>query len=72
VWPLLVVLSFTAVSMNLEDSLVRPLVGLLSPLAPSPFAPPDEPSLPPADAKIDRGQALAIAQVLPSRPARHS
>jgi uncharacterized iron-regulated membrane protein len=38
VWGLLMVIAFTSVSMNLGDQVVRPVVALFSPLAPSPFA----------------------------------
>jgi len=37
VWPLLLLVAVTSVSMNLEHQVVRPLISLVSPLAPSPF-----------------------------------
>lgn len=63
IWLLLLILAVTSVSMNLERQVVRPLVGLVSPLTPSPFASRtpvtlDEQIVP----QIDRRQALAIAE----------
>ncbi len=37
VWPLLLVLGVTAISMNLGNEVMRPLVGAISPLSASPF-----------------------------------
>jgi uncharacterized iron-regulated membrane protein len=39
-WPVLLVFGFTAISMNLGDEVVRPLVGVFSPLQDDPFASP--------------------------------
>ncbi|RKT49634.1 putative iron-regulated membrane protein [Azonexus fungiphilus] len=51
VWALLLILAFTSVSMNLGAQVVRPLVGLFSPLTPLPAAgrtpaPADQPHAP--------------------------
>ncbi|WAJ37588.1 PepSY-associated TM helix domain-containing protein [Pseudomonas sp. GOM7] len=62
IWLLLLILAVTSVSMNLERQVVRPLVELVSPLTPSPFASRtpvtlDEQIVP----QIDRREAIAIA-----------
>jgi len=64
VWLFLLVLmiAVTSVAMNLENQVVRPLVGLVSPLADSPFAS-RTPAAPGQDAqaRVDPAQALAVA-----------
>jgi uncharacterized iron-regulated membrane protein len=62
IWLLLLILAITSVSMNLERQVVRPLVELVSPLTPSPFASRtpvtlDKQIVP----QIDRREAIAIA-----------
>lgn len=62
-WPLLLVLAITAVSMNLGDSVVRPVVSVFSPLTPEPhegmpILPPDQPHMPGAS----RADIVARAQ----------
>jgi len=64
VWlfPLLLVLAVTSVSMNLHNEVMRPIVGAFSDLSPDPFAsraprPLDQPAVP----KITREQVLRIA-----------
>ncbi|MET0340252.1 MAG: PepSY-associated TM helix domain-containing protein [Polyangiales bacterium] len=61
-WALLTVLAFTAVSMNLNRELVRPLVEVFSPLAPNPFArrPGETPR--PGPPALSRADILARAQ----------
>lgn len=63
VWGLLLVLATTAVSMNLGDQVVRPLVGAVSTLAPDPFAlreerPPGDPVAP----KLSRAEIVDLAR----------
>ena len=60
-WPILLVFAFTALSMNLDHELVRPVVGWFSPLTPSPF----EAELPatPPETRITREQAIERALV---------
>lgn len=62
IWLLLLILAVTSVSMNLERQVVRPLVELVSPLTPSPFASRtpvtlDKQIVP----QIDRREAITIA-----------
>lgn len=62
-WALLLVLAVTAVSMNLEREVVRPLVSVFSTLSPTPFDsrkpnPPDQPIEP----KVTREQVLERAR----------
>jgi uncharacterized iron-regulated membrane protein len=62
VWGFLLILSITAVSMNLNLQVMRPLVSLFSTLTPSPFAmrepnPPERPIEP----KIDRRSIVQLA-----------
>jgi uncharacterized iron-regulated membrane protein len=62
VWPLLVALAFTAISMNLGRQVVRPAVALFSPLSADPFSlrtprPPDRPIEP----VLSRAEVLAQA-----------
>jgi uncharacterized iron-regulated membrane protein len=59
-WLLLLPLAVTAVSMNLQGEVVRPIVSLLSPLAPSPFADrTPNPEAPPST--VPRERVLASA-----------
>ncbi|WP_323119395.1 PepSY-associated TM helix domain-containing protein [Burkholderia alba] len=62
VWGLLIVVAFTSVSMNLGNPVVRPLVGMMSPLAATPFTNPERyaPARP-GVAPITRERMLAIA-----------
>jgi uncharacterized iron-regulated membrane protein len=61
VWGFLLILAVTAVSMNLNQQVMRPLVSLFSTLAPSPFTrtpnPPDQPIEP----SLDRYAILTLA-----------
>lgn len=68
VWGLLLVLAITSVSMNLNVQVMRPLVSLFSPLAPSPFA--SRSPLGPAEQRepaISRPEAVRLAQIEASR-----
>jgi uncharacterized iron-regulated membrane protein len=64
VWGVLLIVAVTAVSMNLEYSVMRPVVSLFSPLTSSPF---DnraaDPPLLPVEPRIERERALEIARV---------
>jgi len=63
VWPLLLMLGVTAISMNLGNEVMRPLVGVFSPLAASPFD--TRPPLPleePAEPRRTRHEVLALAR----------
>lgn len=60
-WPVLLVFAFTAVSMNLADQVVKPVVGLFSPLTPSPFHEPVGSRA--LELRITREQAIARARV---------
>lgn len=61
IWGLLLMLAVTAVSMNLNQQVMRPLVSMFSTLTPSPFtrepSPPDQPIEP----LVDRRTILALA-----------
>jgi uncharacterized iron-regulated membrane protein len=62
IWPLLVVLAMTAVSMNFNREVMRPVVGVFSSLSASPFdvrtpRPLDEP----AEPRVTREQVIARA-----------
>ena len=64
VWPLLLVLAITAVSMNLRDSVMRPVVSLFSTLTPDPLeqfegAHGSDPQTP----AVTRAQVLELAQI---------
>lgn len=60
-WPLLLVFALTAVDMNLGRYVVRPVVGLFSPLTPSPF---DEERAPRAEEqRVPRRQIIENARV---------
>lgn len=62
IWLLLLILAVTSVSMNLERQVVRPLVELVSPLTPSPFASRTPVTLDTQIVpQIDRREAIAIA-----------
>ena len=62
IWLLLLILAVTSVSMNLERQVVRPLVELVSPLTPSPFASRTPVTLDKQiEPLIDRREAIAIA-----------
>jgi uncharacterized iron-regulated membrane protein len=68
IWPLLLVISVTSVSMNLGHEVVRPLVGLVSPLSPDPYASRtprafDEPATP----ALPRERALELARAEAAR-----
>lgn len=61
-WPLLLILAVTSISMNLEGQVMRPVVALFSDITPSPFeqrlpTPMDEPTEP----VITRQQAVQLA-----------
>ncbi|SAL23637.1 PepSY-associated TM helix domain-containing protein [Caballeronia sordidicola] len=63
-WALLMVIAITSVSMNLGDPVVRPIVSMFSPLAPSPFAAQgagSQPSVAAPDLSRERIVALANA-----------
>lgn len=62
VWGFLLILSVTAVSMNLNLQVTRPLVSLFSTLTPSPFAlrEPSPPELP-IEPKVDRTRIVQLA-----------
>ncbi|WP_157288275.1 PepSY-associated TM helix domain-containing protein [Uliginosibacterium gangwonense] len=62
IWPLLLLVAVTSVSMNLEHQVVRPLISLVSPLTPSPFFAAERQSLNCAQQTcLSRPQILAIA-----------
>jgi uncharacterized iron-regulated membrane protein len=56
IWGVLLILAVTAVSMNLNQQIMRPLVSLFSPLTPSPFTrtpnPPDQPIEPVVNRRV--------------------
>lgn len=60
-WALLLMLAVTSVSMNLEPVVVRPVVGLFSPLMPTPFEHRKAASLP-IEPTLSREQAIALGQ----------
>lgn len=67
-WPLLLVVAFTSISMNLGPQVVRPLVGMMSPLSADPFAarsprPLDEPAAP----GLSRERMVAVASAEAAR-----
>jgi uncharacterized iron-regulated membrane protein len=65
-WPLLLALAVSAVSMNLNREVVRPLVSVFSPLSESPFAsrtPRAEPMTP----ALSRARAVSLAAAEASR-----
>jgi uncharacterized iron-regulated membrane protein len=68
VWGFLLLLAVTAVSMNLNQEVMRPLVSLFSTLTPSPFAgtpsPPDQPIEPVVSRRAILQLAIAEAEKL--------
>jgi uncharacterized iron-regulated membrane protein len=60
-WPLLLVLGVTAVSMNLNREVMRPLVSLFSTITPNPFADREIAELP-IEPTLTREQVLEIAR----------
>jgi uncharacterized iron-regulated membrane protein len=58
-WPLLLVLAVTGVSMNLRDQVMAPVVSLFSQLTPTPLA--ADRRAAPREARVTREQALALA-----------
>lgn len=60
-WPILLVFAFTAISMNLDDAVVEPVVSLFSPLTPSPFH--EEVGSAPVEMRLTREQAVERARV---------
>jgi uncharacterized iron-regulated membrane protein len=66
VWGFLLVLAVTAVSMNLNQQVMRPLVSLFSTLSPSPFTrtpnPPDQPIEPMVDRRTILQSAIIEAE----------
>jgi len=61
-WPVLLVFAVTAVSMNLQEQLVRPLVSIFSPLAPNPLDVADHGNTSMLAPKITREQILSLAR----------
>lgn len=61
-WGLLSMLAITAVSMNLNRQLVRPLISMVSTLTPSPFDGPMRPLDQPLEPTLSREQVLALAR----------
>lgn len=61
VWALLLILAVTAVSMNLGDQIVRPIVGLFSPLTPDPFADQVPSEVPLPEPRLVRAEIVRIA-----------
>jgi len=68
-WIALAVLALTSISLNLDDEVVRPVVGLFSTLAPSPY---DQASAGPgvAAAKLSFDDILALCGKLPEMTSR--
>ena len=66
IWGFLLVLAVTAVSMNLNQQVMRPLVSLFSTLSPSPFTrtpnPPDQPIEPMVDRRTILQSAIIEAE----------
>ena len=62
IWPLLLIVAFSSISMNLEYQLVRPLLGQISSLTPDAFDTRSaRPMNKPASPQLTREQILAIA-----------
>ncbi|MET0282972.1 MAG: PepSY-associated TM helix domain-containing protein [Polyangiales bacterium] len=59
-WPILFVFAFTAVTMNLGDQLIEPIVNAISPLTKNPWD--TEPNFDPPAPKVSREQALALGK----------
>jgi uncharacterized iron-regulated membrane protein len=68
IWGVLLILAVTAVSMNLNQQIMRPLVSLFSPLIPSPFTrtpnPPEQPIEPVVNRRVILQLAAAEAKQL--------
>lgn len=63
VWPLLLTLAITAVTMNLRDSVVRPIVSVFSTVTPDPLAQYESGrGGDPHDPSVTRSEVLALAQ----------
>lgn len=66
VWPLLLVLAVSGVSMNLNREVMRPLVSLFSELSPSPFA--DREAAPePIEPRLGRREGVELAKLEAAR-----
>ncbi|MBA4143024.1 MAG: PepSY domain-containing protein [Nitrosospira sp.] len=63
IWGFLLILAVTAVSMNLNREIMRPLVSLFSTLTPSPFSGTPNPPEQPIEPKVDRRTVLKLAAV---------
>jgi uncharacterized iron-regulated membrane protein len=61
IWGVLLILSVTAVSMNLTPQVMRPLVSLFSPLTPTPFTRTPNPPEHPIEPVVDRRTILQLA-----------
>jgi uncharacterized iron-regulated membrane protein len=69
---LVLMIAVTSVSMNLERQVMRPVVAMFSPLAPSPFDERDGAAPVPAGASISPAQAIALAQAEAARRGIHA
>lgn len=61
IWPFLLILATTAISMNLSQQVMRPLVSLFSMLTPSPFTGPRNPPDQPIEPIVSRSRILQLA-----------
>ena len=61
VWGILLILAVTAISMNLNQEIMRPLVSLFSPLTPSPFTRTPNPPELPIEPIVSRQAILELA-----------
>ncbi|HVW65748.1 MAG TPA: PepSY-associated TM helix domain-containing protein [Nitrosospira sp.] len=61
IWAFLLILATTAVSMNLNQQVMRPLVSLFSALTPSPFTGPRNPPDQPIEPVVSRDRVLQLA-----------
>ncbi len=59
-WPILLVFAFTAVSMNLGDQLIEPMVNAVSPLSKNPWD--AAPNMDPPAPKLSRERALELGK----------
>jgi len=66
-YPLILMLAVTSVAMNLEHQVMRPVVGLFSPLTPSPFEGRAQPDKPPVAVRISREQVVRQAEAEAAR-----